>query len=195
MSYNFDELCTPYYNELLIYATKLTKSKHKAQDVVQDAMVRALKAWKTWEPTPGLSVEASARGWLYRIVTNLFKTEFSSSKNHARILGMDVDYQHGLIPTSLVQIKQELHQATVDNQPDHDYDRLINDVHWGLSKLKPDLADVVRMVYLEERTEQDVAKQLGIPCGTVRSRMARGRAAMARVLATAKEKWSYAYDN
>ena len=50
MSYNFEKLCLPCYSELVAYATKRTKNKTKAEDIVQESVTRALGAWDRWEP-------------------------------------------------------------------------------------------------------------------------------------------------
>jgi RNA polymerase sigma-70 factor (ECF subfamily) len=68
----FDEYVTPLYGPMIAYARKLTRDPTRAEDVVHDAMVRALRGWsRLRRPNPGYEA-ATVRLWIMQIVTNVF---------------------------------------------------------------------------------------------------------------------------
>ena len=66
---DFDALVAPYRRELAAHCYRMTGSLADAEDVLQDALVRA------WRGMPSFEGRASLRTWLYRIVTNACLTE------------------------------------------------------------------------------------------------------------------------
>lgn len=56
------------------------------------------------------------------------------------------------------------------------------EVRWSLTLLPPAQRQVLELAYFEDRTQQDISRMLGVPIGTVKSRMARGTTALARLL-------------
>lgn len=168
MSYDFKSLCIPCYQELLAFATKRTNNRAAAEDIVQDSMARALQAWERWEPVGDPT--QYARAWLYRIVTNVFSTHYQREKLSFKAV------------TETKAISQELYQSEYHENPYQLSDTLGDEVREALSRIRPEWAEVVRLVYIDEMPAYDVAKLLGLPAGTVRSRMARGRLALARIL-------------
>lgn len=171
MEYDFQKLCLPCYDELIAYAYKRTKSLAEAEDIVQDAMVRALKAWSRWEPQGDPQVWA--RAWMYRIVSGTFINQYHRIKNFARIVGTH----------SAREVANELHQDEESLQPVDKIDTLGDEVREALERIRPEWAAVVKLVYIDGHTAPEAAEILGIPPGTVRSRTARGRLALARILA------------
>lgn len=181
MQYSFDKLCLPCYDELLAFAFKRTKDKARAEDVVQDSMVRALKAWDRWEPQGDPHVWA--RAWLFRIVANTFSNDYQRIKDFQRISS-----EHER------EITKELVQSEQTYHPYDEPDMLGDEVTEALGRIRPEWAEVVRLVYIEGVPAPEVAKTLGIPPGTVRSRMERGRLALARILAPfARQRFGFSY--
>lgn len=182
--YSFEDLCLPCYDELLAYATKRTKgNQQKALDVVQDSYVRAMKAWDRWIPQGDPVIWA--RAWMYKIVGNTFKLRYTREKKFRMICDAGT--------ATATQVANELFQ---DLEPTHVYAKpmtsLGDEVREALDRIKPEQADVIRLIYVEGMMEQEAAAELGIPYGTARSRHARGRMALARILAPiAKQRFGY----
>ena len=71
----FEKCCMPYHGELMEFALRLCrKDVSRAEDVMQDAMVKAMQYWDRFEPEGDPA--ACARGWLYRIVHNTFIKDY-----------------------------------------------------------------------------------------------------------------------
>lgn len=184
LNYNFEELCLPCYPELLSYAQRRTKSRAKAEDIVQESVVRALQAWDRWEPMGEPVVWA--RAWMFRIVSNVFSMQYQREKTLTRITGED---------GSSRAVAAELHQSDACEHPYNNVNTLGDEVREALERIHPEWAEIVRLVYIEGIHESEVAKMLSIPRGTVRSRMARGRLALARILSPyARQRWGYAVE-
>jgi RNA polymerase sigma factor (sigma-70 family) len=76
---SFERLCVGFRRELFNHAKRLTRDADVAEDIVQDALVRAWKAWPRW--TPGTAEPlAAARAWLYAITTNVFLNHVESRR-------------------------------------------------------------------------------------------------------------------
>lgn len=186
--YSFEQLCLPCYPELVAYAQKRTRCKSTAEDIVQESVVRALNAWDRWTPTG--DPEVYARAWMFRIVANTFATQFVRTKNHNLYTGRtwqddnDKGENHmaRIHNTAAMQVIDALYQEPVTMHPALIFDEVSDEVQDALGRIHPEWAEVVRLVYMDGVPAQEAAKILGIAPGTVRSRMARGRLALARIL-------------
>lgn len=136
---------------LLAYATRLTGGdRHLAEDVVQETWLRA------WKNADRLTEElGSIRGWLRRIAHNVAIDQHRSRK--AR-------------PTEVSLPDPMLHNAaTVADPADRINTRL--DIADALDSLSPSHRSTVVQVYFEDHTTAKTATILGIPSGTVKSRI------------------------
>jgi RNA polymerase sigma-70 factor (ECF subfamily) len=182
--FSFEELCLPCYPELIAYAQRRTKNRAKAEDIVQESVLRALRAWDRWEPKGEPVIWA--RAWMFRIVSNVFSLQYQREKTFSSVTSQE---NAGVVTA-------ELHQNTANEHPYQNIDTLGDEVRDALSRIHPEWAEVVKLVYVDSIHESEVAKMLKIPRGTVRSRMARGRLALARILSPfAKQRWGYVVDN
>lgn len=143
-------------------AYRLTGNREDAQDLVQEVLVRVQRGLRSYEP-------GSLRGWLSRITTNAFLDDVRRrSRRPSTALPEDAD-------TVLPSAPDAAEAAEAETLPDH--------VQSALDRLPPEyrvpvvLADVVGLPYAE------IAEQLDVPVGTVRSRIHRGRLALREALA------------
>jgi RNA polymerase sigma factor (sigma-70 family) len=157
----WEEIARDQGRFLYTVAYRLTGNHDDAQDLVQEVLLRVQRGLARYEP-------GSLHGWLSRITTNAFLDDVRRRKRRPTdSLGDDEDR---LVP-SAPSADQALAHASL---PDH-----VQDALRGL----PDeyraaivLCDVVGFGY------QEIADTLGIPVGTVRSRIHRGRAQLREVL-------------
>ncbi len=136
------------------YARSLTRDDQDADDVVQDALVRAIERQHTFQP------KRNRRQWLLAIVHNVFisakRREVAEARRDARfaetmVAHVDADQDHR------VQLTQLAHAFAA--MPDHH-------------------RSVLHLVAVEGMTYQEAAAVLDVPVGTVMSRLARARAAL-----------------
>ena len=145
---------------------RFTRKHSDAQDLTQDVFLRVFQTLGTFR-----SDEASFTGWLIRITRNLLIDNYRRSSNdrvtwsiedHAGIEGM----------------------ATATDLPDQALAwREANDLlQASLARLSPELREPIVFSDLEELKYRETAVILGIPEGTVKSRLNRGRAELAKVM-------------
>ena len=142
-------------------AYRLTGNREDAEDLVQEVLVRVQRGLRTYQP-------GSLRGWLGRITTNAFLDE-ARRRTRRPQTSLPDNPDIVLPPAPSADVA-----AAAEALPD--------DLQDALARIPEDfrvavvLSDVVGMSYAE------IAEQLDIPVGTVRSRIHRGRLSLREVL-------------
>ena len=137
------------------YARALTGDAGRADDLVQDTLERALAKLDLWQPGSDL------RAWLFTLMHNLFVNQIR------------------------VRRPQE---TAIDDAPDHpvsggQLEALVaRDIHAALGRLPEAQREVLLLVGLEQFGYAEAAQVLGVPVGTVMSRLARAREHMRQLL-------------
>lgn len=152
-----------YRTQLYWRAYELTRSYDDAQDLVQDTLARAYEKRNLFIPQQ----DNSFLLWAKSIMFNLFVNNYRQT-------------QHRGIPESLDAILERNERELPDNgRPDTEqtaFDRITCEkIRAAIGILPNEYRAVVRLADLEESSYQEIADQLGIPIGTVRSRVSRGR--------------------
>jgi RNA polymerase sigma factor (sigma-70 family) len=163
MPRSFEEVVMPHLDAAFNYARWLTKNDADAEDVVQDAYVRALRFF------PSLRGE-DARAWLLTIVRNTWYGRFSRRAGGGAMTVADEDADNRP-DASLDPEAQLIQQQTVD------------EVRRALEMLPADFREALVLRELEGLSYKEIAAIVGIPIGTVMSRLARARERLAGVLA------------
>lgn len=151
---------------LYTVAYRLCGNHDDAQDLVQEVLVRVQRGLVTYQP-------GSLEGWLARITTNAFLDEVRRRKRRPADLLHDAEAWDHLAPAAVAADEQ----LALDQLPAH--------VQAAVRDLPDDyraavvLCDVVGLPY------EEIAEVLGVPVGTVRSRIHRGRARLRQVLTLA----------
>jgi len=144
------------------YARALTRNTAKADDLVQSSLVRALEKQHLWQPGSNL------RAWLFTILHN----------QHVN------DVRHSLREGSLgpVEDAEPIWRA----EPVVDASLQLRDLQRGINTLCHEQREVLLLVGLEGMRYEQVADILGIPVGTVRSRLSRARTTLRLLMDGAK---------
>ena len=140
------------------YARLLTGDATRADDLVQDTLERACRKWSLWRPGTAL------RPWLLSVMHNLHLNQLRD---------WHLDDGHALL--------DDLPEPLDPSAPAGD--RL--DLERALAALPPGQRAVMLLVVVEEYTYAEAAEILGVPVGTVMSRLHRGREALRMRLAPA----------
>lgn len=162
MPRSFEEVVLPHLDAAFNYARWLTKNDADAEDVVQDAYVRALRFFSSLR-------DENARAWLFTIVRNTWYGRFPRRAESAvvNVAGQDTDNRADV---SLDPEAQMIQQQTVEQ------------VQRALETLPTDFREVLVLRELEGLAYKEIATVVGIPLGTVMSRLARARERLADVL-------------
>ena len=134
------------------YARALTGNAWAADDLVQDTLERACSKWRLWVAGSDL------RAWLFTVMHNIFASQLRRTPP-----------PHSVVP--LEDAAQELHSAA---DPGRDPGMGL-DLQRCLMQLPEEQRAVLLLVTLEDLSYAEVAKVLGIPAGTVMSRLSRAR--------------------
>ena len=143
------------------FASLLTRNKDDADDLTQETMLRAYANWTTFRPG------SDCRRWLFTICRNLYLRDQQRS---SRIVAVDD-------PEADVARVAELYWEAAGRGVEDLFQRinLGPSLERALRDLAPDYREVVVLVDVEDYTYADAAEVLGVPIGTVRSRLYRAR--------------------
>jgi len=162
--------------DLLGTALRLTRNRADAEDLVADAVARA------WISLDSLKRRDALRGWLFRILTNAFL----SSRRTAAARGIHEPFDEAAGEGASFSLFERLHQPFLLwwGNPERVFlDKLLrDDLERAIDALPEPFRVVVVLVDVRDCSYQEVAEMLEVPVGTVRSRLARGRAALQRAL-------------
>lgn len=138
------------------YARALTGDAGRADDLVQDTLERALAKLDLWRPGSDL------RAWLFTLMHNLFVNQIRARRPQETALDDAPDQ-----PVSGGQLEA----------------MVARDLHAALLRLPDEQREVLLLVGLEQFGYAEAAQVLGVPVGTVMSRLARARERMRQMLA------------
>jgi len=164
----FAELALPLMRPLYNFAHWLTRDTHEAEDLVQDAYVRALKGFSSFQPGTNF------RAWMFRILRNAFLT----SRMGTKMVQVPLEDEEG----------QEIEMPAVKDTPESALmgARSRQQIQAALERLPVNFREVILLCDVEEMKYQEIADLLDIPLGTVMSRIARGRKLLRGMLAEAQ---------
>jgi len=144
------------------FARVLTGSIADADDVVQASLEKAVVNLDQWQP--GTRLDA----WVFRIARNHWVDQ--SRRAHNRMVHGDIGELLDLVSEDGVAVVESGAEARM--------------VRAAVDALPPEQRDVVALVMLEEMSYREAAELLGLPIGTVMSRLSRAKAALAKRLRT-----------
>ncbi len=142
----------PHIPRLRRYARLLTGDAHRADDLVQDTLERACLKWQLWHP--GADPALQLRAWLFTVMHNLFVNQVRSRAGMQRdtVDAEDLELEG---PAPDVGLRMDLLRAVMQLPEDH--------------------REVLLLVALEDFSYAEAAILIGVPIGTVMSRLSRAR--------------------
>lgn len=140
------------------FARHLAGNADQADDLVNECLVRALDRLQTWRPG------TSMRAWLFVILRNCLYDDYRRTRRRP------------LVDTELVE--EQMPQVSGGQEA-----RVaLDEVDEAFSRLADEHQKVIYRVAIEGRRYEDAANCLGVPVGTVRSRLSRARSALREAL-------------
>jgi RNA polymerase sigma-70 factor, ECF subfamily len=175
----FREEALPLLDSLYGAALRMTRNPADAEDLVQEAMLRAYRAFHTFEPGTNL------KAWLFRILTNAYINVYRKRQREPQKVSSDEVEEFDLyqeLKDHDPQFQETPESIVLDNLVDSDILEAIEDLPEQF-RLAVVLSDVEGFSYAE------MAEIMDVPMGTVMSRLHRGRKALQkRLWDTAREK-------
>jgi RNA polymerase sigma-70 factor (ECF subfamily) len=168
----FEEEALQHLDALYRTALRMTRNPSDAEDLVQDALVRAYRFYERFEPGTNF------RAWLFKILTNTYINSYRRKQGrpqesslddtedfflYNQLRGEDGERASGVEDTVLDQLGADAIQRAIDQLP-------------AQFRTTVQLADVEGLSYA------DIAEALGVAKGTVMSRLFRGRRLLQRAL-------------
>jgi RNA polymerase sigma factor (sigma-70 family) len=162
----FERAVLPHLDAAYNLARWLTRNDHDAEDVVQEAYVRALTFFEGFRGDNG-------RAWLLTVVRNTCYTWLEKHRSHE--------------PT--VPLDEKVHAPSSSLNPEELFLRQASgeELRSAVEELPVEFREVVVLRELEELSYKEIASILDIPTGTVMSRLTRARARLRQILAARKE--------
>lgn len=153
----FEDLAVPLFDQLYNFACWLTRDASEAEDLVQETYAKALRGFSTFQ------AGTNFRAWIFRILRN----SFLNSRTGLKIvvpLGEDEDNELvSADPTPEGILLAKMDQRTVRE---------------ALEDLPIHFREVLLLCEVEEMSYEEIAQTVGIPIGTVMSRLSRARKAL-----------------
>jgi len=161
----WDVIVKQHWRKVFNLAYKFVGRHDEAEDLTQDIFLKIFRALKTFDR------RANFQTWLISISRNLCIDHYRSVRKERETMARDVD-------------ASDLAPASKDRSPLGELEQvdLKETIRVALAALPPALRQAVVLRDLQEFSYQEIADQLGLPEGTVKSRINRGRFELARQL-------------
>jgi RNA polymerase sigma factor (sigma-70 family) len=154
---NFEELALPLFESSYKFARRLTRNEADAEDLVQEAYLKAFRSFYAFEPG------SNFRAWLFRILKNTYLTWRNRAQTR-HVAFLDLDGELAELPSDSPDAFSTLIDKT----------RLAA-VQSAIQQMPVIFRDVLVLRDFEGATYRETAHALAIPVGTVMSRLARAR--------------------
>ena len=164
----WEELVRQHTRQVYGLCFRFTNSAQEAQDLTQDVFLRVFKTIKTFR-----SAEGSCHTWLARVTRNLLIDHYRRTRQE-RVTD-SIEEQLPMLQEKGGSAAARPDQALAGQEASEI-------LQATLQKLSPDLREAVILRDLQEMEYREIAEVLDIPEGTVKSRINRGRAELARLL-------------
>jgi RNA polymerase sigma-70 factor (ECF subfamily) len=163
-SASFEQLALPLLPSLYSHAFWLSRNHSEAEDLVQEAISKALRAFDSFQ------AGTNFKAWIFRILRNTFLTS-----------------RTGIAASRTVFLEDHPDLLSITDYNPTPEDRLIRldnqaAVNLALDQLQPPLREVLLLCDVEELKYKDIALVLDVPIGTVMSRLSRARRTLHQLL-------------
>jgi RNA polymerase sigma-70 factor, ECF subfamily len=167
----FQAACVEHLDALYASALKLTRDGTRAEELVQDTYVRALRA------EDGFEWGTNLKAWLFRILTNTFINDYRHKVHERRYVE-----RAAVEPLYDEVLDRQAREYAADPEANLFSSFFKRDLERALEELPEEFRAVVVLADLQGFAYKEIADMLGCPIGTVMSRLHRGRRLLQRSL-------------
>jgi len=161
---SFERQAEKVFPSVLGTALRLTRSREEAEDLAQEAIVRAYDAYDRFDGT-------NFKAWMLRIVTNLYINKYRQRQRGPQLGSLE---DEGVVEPMAAEAEIP-DRILFDNA-------LGAEIEQAMAKVPEDFRMAVILSDLEGLSYQEIADAMQVPIGTVRSRIARGRSLLRKAL-------------
>lgn len=162
----FELLISAHLPQIRRFARAFARSDADADDLAQDALVKVYKSLRSFR------FQSAFKTWLYALVRNVFLDAVRSRAGRERSLEEPLPEDHAQVPSTTELADEGMARAEERRR-----------MWYALRGLPPEFRTVVVLFDVEGHTYEEVAAIEGVPMGTVKSRLSRGRALLKELLA------------
>jgi RNA polymerase sigma-70 factor (ECF subfamily) len=161
----FEDLVARYDKRLFNVMYGLTGDYHDALDLTEEAFVRAMKAY------PRFRGDSDPFTWLYRIAMNVLKKRYKKNSRREELWQEHRERE----PAPVSDTRTAAHEVLEEERT--------HLVRRAIAQLPPAFREVITLRYIDEMSYEEIAGSAGCSIGTVKSRISRGKALLADLLA------------
>ena len=170
----WEEIVQRYHRRIYNICYRFAGSAEDAQDLTQDVFIKMYRTLKTYDLERGAFMT-----WVTTLTRNLLVDHFRKTKQERLTDSLDSapsEHEDAMPLSDQIKDKAVPPDARVQSRETGET------VHRALQKLSPDLREAVILRDLQDMDYREIATVLKVPEGTVKSRINRGRAELARLL-------------
>lgn len=170
----WEDIVRQYHRRIYNICYRFAGSADEAEDLTQDVFIKMYKTLSTYDLERGAFMT-----WVTTITRNLLVDHFRKSKYDRVTDSLDTpvsEHEDAMPLSDHIEDKNPAPDAQVQRRETSET------VHQALQKLSPELREAVILRDLQDMDYKDIAIVLKVPEGTVKSRINRGRAELARLL-------------
>jgi RNA polymerase sigma-70 factor, ECF subfamily len=157
--HSFDDEALPHLDSLYRVALRLTGDAARAEDLVQDTMLKAYRSWQQYRPG------TNAKGWLLTILRNTFINDYRRRKLEPVAMDLEAVEPHA--------IYRDIETADPEGAF---FSQIVDEkVLQAVDALPPEFREVLVLSDMEGLRYAEIAETLQVPVGTVKSRLFRAR--------------------
>jgi RNA polymerase sigma-70 factor (ECF subfamily) len=169
-------------DQLYAAALRYTRNPEDARDLVQDTYMKAFTSFHQFEEGTNL------RAWLYRVLTTTFFNSYRKKQRQPMIANNELeDWQINQAQSHTSDLGKSAEVEALENLPD-------SDIKNALQELPEEFRMAVYLADVEGFSYKEIAEIVGIPAGTVMSRLHRGRKLLREKLADYARDLGYTTD-
>lgn len=173
------ELVRSHHRRVYGMCYRFTGSAHDAEDLTQEVFLKLYGNLRSFNSGKG-----SFTTWITTLTRNLLVDHFRRSRMERATDSLDAGWDDTEEPRAGIELLQDARRSPHDHTVARELERM---VQAALAKVSPELREAVILRDLEDMDYKEIALVLRVPEGTVKSRISRGRAELARLLGRNKK--------